>query len=58
MIRYMVLYTHLDQPGSVPTVTVVDCNIHNLEEAQAEAEWYINQNEVDRENVSVVEYRE
>lgn len=58
MQRYMVLYTYINQPGDIPTVTIVDCNIHSLEEAQAEAQWYIIHNQVDEANVKVVEYRE
>lgn len=58
MIRYMVIYTHVAQPEVIPTVSIVDCNIHSKEEAYAEAEWYAVQNQVEKANVTVVEYRE
>ena len=53
----MVLVVSDKNGDLIPEVTIVDCNIHSKEEAEAEREWYIVTNEIDPANVKVVEYK-
>ena len=57
MFRYMIIVVSDVNKDTTPEVTIVDCNIHNKQEADAEREWYIVTNEVDPVNVKVVEYK-
>lgn len=57
MYRYMLIVIGEDAETGLPTIKMMDCNIHNKEEAEAERQWFIVTNEVDPANVQVVEYK-
>lgn len=57
MYKFMVIAVTDKNGDLIPEVTIVDCNIHSPEEAEAERQWYIVTNEVDPANVRVVEYK-